>query len=385
MGESKLRWSYSTGEKGRNRVRAFEHASGVLMLEFYEQCPGQSQPKRVRLSLGHRDQEKAKQQADEAAAKLGRMEALKPEELTLQELFDIYGGEVTPDKALTTQDHDKAAAKLFLRCFGPNRKAKDLSRRDWDRFIRERLSGRFTGSAVGPRTVARDLKWLLAVLNWATMAGDGRGGFLLERNPLKGLDIPKEESPKRPILSQERYKVMLDVADRIGWRFNVALILVHETGHRIGAVRQLRWSDVDLERGVIRWRKSSDKIGMEHETPLTEEALEAFEEARKHNPGIGDAWVFPAPKNASEACRKDLMTKLWKRAEKLAGLEPIRWLGWHGLRRRFATDLKQIPLRDLCDLGGWKDPDTVVKCYQTADEEDLRRAITSRTSGLAVQ
>ena len=313
------------------------------------------------------------------------MEALKPEELTLQELFDIYGGEVTPDKALTTQDHDKAAAKLFLRCFGPNRKAKDLSRRDWDRFIRERLSGRFTGSAVGPRTVARDLKWLLAVLNWATMAGDGRGGFLLERNPLKGLDIPKEESPKRPILSQERYKVMLDVADRIGWRFNVALILVHETGHRIGAVRQLRWSDVDLERGVIRWRKSSDKIGMEHETPLTEEALEAFEEARKHNPGIGDAWVFPAPKNASEACRKDLMTKLWKRAEKLAGLEPIRWLGWHGLRRRFATDLKQIPLRDLCDLGGWKDPDTVVKCYQTADEEDLRRAITSRTSGLAVQ
>ncbi len=69
----------------------------------------------------------------------------------------------------------------------------------------------------------------------------------------------------------------------------------------------------------------------------------------------------------------------------MAGLEPIRWLGWHSLRRRFATDLKQIPLRDLCDLGGWKDPDTVVRCYQATDEEDLRRAITSRTSGLAVR
>jgi len=83
MDESKLHWSYLAGEKGRNRVRAFEHASGVLMLEFYEHRPGQSQPKRVRLSLGHRDQDKAKQQADEATAKLGRMEALKPEELTL--------------------------------------------------------------------------------------------------------------------------------------------------------------------------------------------------------------------------------------------------------------------------------------------------------------
>ena len=99
MGESKLHWSYPAGEKGRNRVRAFEHASGVLMLEFYERCPGRSQPKRVRLSLGHRDQDKAKQQADEAAAKLGRMEALKPVELTLRTLFDIYGEEVTPDKA----------------------------------------------------------------------------------------------------------------------------------------------------------------------------------------------------------------------------------------------------------------------------------------------
>ena len=64
-------------------------------------------------------------------------------------------------------------------------------------------------------------------------------------------------------------------------------------------------------------------------------------------------------------------------------LEPIHWLGWHGLRRRFATDPKQIPLRDLCDLGGWKDPDTVVKCYQTADEEDLRKAIQARRTGQA--
>ena len=223
---------------------------------------------------------------DEAAAKLGRREPLKPVELTLRTLFDIYGGEVTPDKAPTTQGHDKAAAKLFVRCFGPDRRAKDLSRREWERFIRERSSGRLTGDSAGPRTVARDLKWLLAVLNWATMAGNGRGGVLLERNPLKGLKIPREESPNRPIMSQERYKVMLDVGDRVDWRFNVALILVHETGHRIGAVRQLRWSDVDMERGIIHWRKSNDKIAMDHKTPLTEEALEALEEARKCNPGL---------------------------------------------------------------------------------------------------
>ena len=71
MGNTKSQWSYSTGERGRNRVRAFEHSSGVLMLEFYERQRG-TNARRVRLSLGHRDRTKAKQQADEAAAKLGK-------------------------------------------------------------------------------------------------------------------------------------------------------------------------------------------------------------------------------------------------------------------------------------------------------------------------
>ena len=55
----KKRWSYSTGERGENRVRAFEHSYGILKLEFYDGG------KRTRISLGHRDREKARQQATE--------------------------------------------------------------------------------------------------------------------------------------------------------------------------------------------------------------------------------------------------------------------------------------------------------------------------------
>ena len=72
-------------------------------------------------------------------------------------------------------------------------------------------------------------------------------------------------------------------------------MVAHETGHRIGAIRQLRWSDVDLEGGVVRWRAEHDKSGYEHRTPVTAEALAALEEARKRNPGIGDAPVLPSP------------------------------------------------------------------------------------------
>jgi integrase len=40
------------------------------------------------------------------------------------------------------------------------------------------------------------------------------------------------------------------VAPAVSPLFTLALLLAHETGHRIGAINTLRWTDVDLERGV---------------------------------------------------------------------------------------------------------------------------------------
>ncbi len=85
------------------------------------------------------------------------------------------------------------------------------------------------------------------------------------------------------------------------WRFHVALVLAHETGHRIGAIRQLRWADIDFEGETVRWRAEHDKAGYEHRTPLTPDALIALEGAQRENPGSGDAPVLPAPKSPS-AC-----------------------------------------------------------------------------------
>ena len=65
--------------------------------------------------------------------------------------------------------------------------------------------------------------------------------------------LPGEDSG-RVVLTENEYVALLAVADEVDWRFRVALILAHETGHRIGAVRQLRWSVIDLEKRQIRWR-----------------------------------------------------------------------------------------------------------------------------------
>ena len=156
------------------------------------------------------------------------------------------------------------------------------------------------------------------------------------------------------------------------------MILAHETGHRIGAIRLLRWSDVDLRRQTVRWRKSNEKIGMEHETWLTGAAIDALKEARKENPSIGDTWVFPSPGDGSEPCFHHYMKELWRRAERAAGLERMPRRGWHSLRRKFATELKEMPLKDLSEVGGWANPQTVLSCYQHPDRVTQREALEAR-------
>lgn len=373
MTHATRRWSYSTGERGRNRVRAFEHPkTGGLFLEFADGL------KRKRVALGHRDREAAKAKAEELAAALRRGYAPQLAAPTLATLFDNYLREVTPQKGSSKQAHDHRAARLFLECFGGSRKAASLNRRDWDGFIRWRRSrndpreGRASSEPVRNRVIEYDLKFLHAVLNWAVACG------FLDRNPLKGLPWPRETAPARPVLRQEAYEALRRVARSVYPAFELALVLAHETGHRSGAIRLLRWSDVDRQRGVVRWRAATDKMGFEHETMLTAEALAALERARAERPAIGDSWVVPAPNDPGEPCSRHQLLKWWRRAEQLAGLVHQSRGGFHSLRRKFATELKHVPLKDLLALGGWKDPHTVLTCYQTADEVTMREALASR-------
>lgn len=53
-------------------------------------------------------------------------------------------------------------------------------------------------------------------------------------------------------------------------------------------------------------------------------------------------------------------------------------MGWHSLRRRFASELKHVPLKDLAGLGGWKDEKTILECYQSTDLEAQREALERR-------
>ncbi len=108
-----------------------------------------------------------------------------------------------------------------------------------------------------------------------------------------------------------------------------------------------------------------------HNTPVTNEALDALKKVRAINLATGEIPVLPAPKNPLTG----VGAARWQKTQILAELEPMPGRGWHSLRRKFASDLMDQPLKVLCRLGGWKTPKTVLRCYQRADEGQLRKAL----------
>lgn len=168
------------------------------------------------------------------------------------------------------------------------------------------------------------------------------------------------------------------MADQVGGAFKLALVLTHETGHRIGAIQQLKWSDVDFGSGNVKWRAEVDKIRYEHVTSLTPAAMEALRAARNARKAIGDGWIVPSTVDTAKAASRHLLRDWWQRAQELATLPPEPGRRWHSLRRKFATELKHTPLKDLCALGGWKSPQTILLCYQRSDPVTMRVALATR-------
>jgi integrase len=377
--------SYSTGDVRENRVRVYERPGYGIWIDYRDE-----HGVRVRRPLGgaaRYDQEEAKATARDIAAKFGREAKRQPVELTLGKLCLTYEREVTPGKSGTVQEHDRRAFELFLRFFGGARKPSTLSVRDLDAYVTARRSGKLRPPKAPQRTVRnrvleQDLSLLNAILNWAVKAGDGRGGYLLARNPLKGLPIPEEASPKRARLTREQYDRVRRAAAAISARLEAFAVVAWHTGHRSNSIRQLRWSDVDLERGRVHWRGEADKIGLDHWNPLHPEAVAVLRAERARVPAIGDAWIFPAARDATQPLSRDAVANLWKRVAVKAELPTGERYGWHSCRRAFANRLRRAPLRDLKDLGGWKATKTLVDVYLQPDE-DAQREVLETEPGTA--
>ena len=95
----------------------------------------------------------------------------------------------------------------------------------------------------------------------------------------------------------------------------------------------------------------------------------------RERPGIGQAYLFPAPGDVTKPVSRYLSAKWLQEAEELAGLEKLDGSLWHAYRRKWATERKHLPDADVAAAGGWANPNTLRLVYQQADADTMLRVV----------
>jgi integrase len=287
--------------------------------------------------------------------------------------------------------------RLLEQHFGRAFAVDDLSQHHVDAYAAARRSGavrspRHRGTDVGVRdgTIRNELHLLTAMLRWAR-GHKVAGRRLLTANPLEGVAVPQEANTRRPVATEERYRAVLALADRVDprGRFRAVLVLARHTGRRVNAICQLLASDVlrtreQVERalgaigqpvaaaahwphGALRWRAATDKRGYEAVAPLGAEARAALDAYLRDHPRVGEVPLFPATGDDAKAAHKVLAGYWLRRAETLAGLPRLERGAWHTFRRLWASERRHLPAQDVMAAGGWRDVRVMQRAYQHAD------------------
>jgi integrase len=198
--------------------------------------------------------------------------------------------------------------------------------------VREGHTGLVLSEAIGPVTVAKAYRLLRTVLNGAVEDG------LLVRNPcvIRGAGV--ERSPERPVATIGQ---VYELADAMGPRYRLMVLLATFCGLRLGELLALRRERVDLLHGQIKISEQRQELpdGTRiYGPPKTAAGIRSialpphlFKEIESHLTGWvrpePDAFIFSGPR--TDSLSRATFNPTWNKARQKVGLDHLHF---HDLR-----------------------------------------------------
>jgi integrase len=190
-------------------------------------------------------------------------------------------------------------------------------------------------TASGPTTRNRVRSSLSAFFNWAVREG------LLDANPVAGTARADERGSRDRVLTQAELAELWAALPQGDFGEIVRLLIL--TGQRREEIGGLRWSEVDLDRGLIVLPPERTKNLRQHEVPLSRQALAVLQRQPKRKGrefvfGIGEAG-FSGWSKSKERLDQALLIK---RKERDRRAKPLPSFRLHDLRRSCATGMAEL-------------------------------------------
>ena len=198
----------------------------------------------------------------------------------------------------------------------------------------DRIEAKKKPKGLAPKTVRNIHQMICSAYNLAMEQK------LVNKNPTQGCALPKVEHREMQTLTADQLSSFFQEARDSGVYELYYLDLA--TGLRRGELLGLKWTDVDLDRGVLKIQRAiSRQNGKVVEAPLKTKnayrtlplSADAISVLMQQRRKTGNSeWVFPSPTGGPMS--PDSVLHMLQRVLKRAGLPRIRF---HDLRHTFAT------------------------------------------------
>jgi len=197
-----------------------------------------------------------------------------------------------------------------------------------------------------PATYNRYKATLSALFKFAIIQNDyvDDDQYYIVCNPCDEVRALPENNQRVRYLTDDEKVRLLKSANEIGGKFRIKLLLALTTGMRKGELDQLRWGDLDFERGLAELHDT--KNGSPRHTPIPNTVMTEVKKYRE----VGNGLLFPS---IADSEKKFDYRKQWLRCLKLAGITDFRW---HDMRHDTASTLARDgrTLKEIAEILGHK-------------------------------
>jgi integrase len=246
-------------------------------------------------------------------------------------LFALYEGQYEPIKIRSRRPNTKRLYRATLKEFAlfltrPPTLA-DLNDATVSRFAAHRLNG-----GLAKRTINKDLFNLLALWRWLHTKGyvTNWPAVEMETPPVRvPIALLRDEIDRMmEAIDAERLPVG-SISPPLFWR--ALMLVIWDTGERIGALMALTWDQVDLDGGWVRFVAETRKGAMEDNLlPIAADTRDALRKIRPRS-AVGSDLVYRWPYSATYIYRR------LGRIMRQAGLPDNRQYKFHVVRKSVAS------------------------------------------------
>lgn len=402
-------WRYTHGGHGHAVTVFQKRGKRNLYIEWWSASNNHME----RHSLGHSDQELARDQAKELSDQIRRRtQALVGAggEPRLDDLLQCYyearGKLLGGQQPAEHERRRRLWTGFFEQEPRPIVYPRDLDQTLFDRFVLVRRhgdlavdgimlplpappaphSGMKREAVVQDGTIDADLIYLNAALNWA-MNYRVNGEPLLKSKPKVPRCKPQPGTMRQPIAAEDDLEALRPVLEQVDPQKLLPywVELENQYGWRVTGLSSIKASDIDFSPqpdapfGRLKKNPAVDKMRRNDHVPLTQRIADLLRELlalRGLNPG-DDVYLFPSPMgDGSKPWSRWHVGRMLIRAEEAAEIAHIG--GLHAWRRKWHTERKGYPAQDVAAAAGYADARSVER-YRHADSKTTYLVVTTPT------